>query len=89
MTGLDQIDPGHNQAHPDSRSTDGRLVLAAVWCPECRDGTVRGSFGLRGGIVVLPVHDSFLVPASKADELEGIMIDEAAKFGAKVSGPIN
>jgi hypothetical protein len=38
----------------------------------------------RRGIVVLPVHDSFLAPASKAAELETIMIDEAAKFGATV-----
>jgi len=36
------------------------------------------------GIVVLPVHDSFLAPASKAAELEAVMIDEAAKFGASV-----
>ena len=38
----------------------------------------------RRGIVVLPVHDSFLAPASKAAELEAVMIDEAAKFGASV-----
>ena len=38
----------------------------------------------RRGIVVLPVHDSFLAPASKAAELEAIMVDEAAKFGATV-----
>ena len=36
------------------------------------------------GIVVLPVHDSFLAPASKATELEAVMVDEAAKFGASV-----
>jgi hypothetical protein len=36
------------------------------------------------GIVVLPVHDSFLAPASKAAELEAVMTDEAAKFGASV-----
>jgi hypothetical protein len=36
------------------------------------------------GIVVLPMHDSFLAPASKAAELEAVMIDEAAKFGASV-----
>ncbi len=39
----------------------------------------------RRGIVVLPVHDSFLAPASKAPELEAVMIDVAAKFGAAVS----
>jgi len=39
----------------------------------------------RRGIVVLPVHDSFLAPASKAAELEAVMIDQAAKFGASVS----
>jgi len=38
----------------------------------------------RRGIVVLPVHDSFLAPASKAAELEAVMIDETAKFGASV-----
>ena len=38
----------------------------------------------RRGIVVLPVHDSFLAPASKATELEAVMINEAAKFGASV-----
>ena len=37
------------------------------------------------GIVVLPVHDSFLAPASKSAELEAVMIDVAAKFGAAVS----
>jgi hypothetical protein len=36
------------------------------------------------GTVVLPVHDSFLAPASKAAELEAVMVDEAAKFGAPV-----
>ncbi len=36
------------------------------------------------GIVVLPVHDSFLAPASKAAELEAVMIDVAANFGASV-----
>jgi hypothetical protein len=38
----------------------------------------------RRGIVVLPVHDSFLAPASKAAELEAVMVDEAVKFGASV-----
>jgi hypothetical protein len=38
----------------------------------------------RRGIVVLPVHDSFLAPVSKAAELEAVMVDEAAKFGASV-----
>ena len=38
----------------------------------------------RRGIMVLPVHDSFLAPASKADVLEEVMVDEAAKFGAAV-----
>jgi hypothetical protein len=38
----------------------------------------------RRGIVVLPVHDSFLAPASKAAELEAIMVEIAAKFGATV-----
>ena len=36
------------------------------------------------GIVVLPIHDSFLVPASKADLLEQAMIEEEAKHGASV-----
>ncbi len=39
----------------------------------------------RREIVVLPVHDSFLAPASKSAELEAVMIDVAAKFGAAVS----
>jgi hypothetical protein len=39
----------------------------------------------RRGITVLPVHDSFLAPASKSAELEAVMIDVAAKFGAAVS----
>jgi hypothetical protein len=33
------------------------------------------------GIVVLPVHDSFLVQASKADELEAAMLEAAHKAG--------
>ncbi len=36
------------------------------------------------GIVVLPVHDSFLAPASKADVLEEVMVAAAAKLGAAV-----
>ncbi len=32
---------------------------------------------LEKGIVVLPVHDSFLVPASKRDDLEAAMIEAA------------
>lgn len=36
---------------------------------------------LRQGIVTLPVHDSFLVPASKRDELEAAMMDAAHKIG--------
>lgn len=36
---------------------------------------------LSKGIVVLPVHDSFLVPASKADELEAAMLEAAHKAG--------
>lgn len=36
------------------------------------------------GIVVLPVHDSFLVAASKAHLLEAAMIDEARKKGVSV-----
>ena len=37
------------------------------------------------GIAVMPVHDSFLVPQSKADLLEQIMIDEAARHGVTVT----
>ena len=33
------------------------------------------------GIVVLPLHDSFLVPASKRDELEDEMLEAAHKAG--------
>lgn len=36
---------------------------------------------LAQGIVVLPVHDSFLVPASKADQLEDAMLQAAHKLG--------
>jgi hypothetical protein len=36
---------------------------------------------LAQGIVVLPVHDSFLVPASKRDELEAAMLEAAHKAG--------
>ncbi|WP_417257169.1 hypothetical protein [Celeribacter halophilus] len=36
---------------------------------------------LSQGIVVLPVHDSFLVPASKADKLEAAMIEAAHRAG--------
>ena len=36
---------------------------------------------LAQGIVVLPVHDSFLVPASKRDELESAMLEAAHKAG--------
>ena len=32
---------------------------------------------LRKGIVTLPVHDSFLVPASKRDELEAAVMQAA------------
>lgn len=39
---------------------------------------------LAKGIVVLPIHDSFLVPASKARELESAMIEAAQKV-AKVT----
>ena len=38
----------------------------------------------RRGIVVLPVHDSFIAPVSNAAALEEVMVDEAAKFGAAV-----
>lgn len=38
----------------------------------------------RQGIAVPPVHDSFLVSASKADLLAQAMIDEAARRGAAV-----
>jgi hypothetical protein len=37
------------------------------------------------GIVVLPVHDSFLTPASQADLLEQVMVEEAARHGAIVA----
>lgn len=37
------------------------------------------------GIVVAPVHDSFLAPQSKADLLEEIMTDEAAGHGVAVT----
>jgi hypothetical protein len=52
-----------------------------------RDSDIAG--GVMGrmrkqGIAVLPIHDSFLVPASKADLLEQAMIEEAAKHGAAV-----
>jgi len=36
---------------------------------------------MRKGIVTLPVHDSFLVPVSKRDELEAAMMDAAHKIG--------
>jgi len=36
---------------------------------------------LSKGIIVLPVHDSFLVPASKAGELEAAMLEAAHKAG--------
>lgn len=36
---------------------------------------------LSQGIVVLPVHDSFLVPASQADKLEDAMLQAAHKAG--------
>jgi hypothetical protein len=35
----------------------------------------------RGGIGVLPIHDSFLVPASKADFLEEVMWEVACEIG--------
>ena len=36
------------------------------------------------GIVVLPVHDSFIAPVSKAGVLEEMMVAAAAKLGAAV-----
>jgi hypothetical protein len=39
----------------------------------------------RRGIVVLPVHDSFIAPVSKAAVLEEVMVAEAARFEASVS----
>jgi hypothetical protein len=36
---------------------------------------------LRQGVVVLPVHDSFLVPASKAERLEEAMLKAAHQAG--------
>ena len=36
---------------------------------------------LAQGVVVLPVHDSFIVQASKADELESAMLEAAHKAG--------
>lgn len=36
---------------------------------------------LAQGVVVLPVHDSFLVPASKRDRLEAAMLEAAHKAG--------
>ena len=41
---------------------------------------VMNSLLLMKGVVVLPVHDSFLVPASKRDELEAAMIEAADKI---------
>jgi hypothetical protein len=38
----------------------------------------------RRGIVFLPVHDSFIVSASKAQVLEEVMVSEAARHGAVV-----
>lgn len=38
----------------------------------------------RRGIVVLPVHDSFIVAASKADVLEEVMREAAARRGVQV-----
>jgi hypothetical protein len=35
---------------------------------------------LNKGVVILPVHDSFLVPASKADELEKVMLEESERL---------
>lgn len=37
---------------------------------------------LARGIVVLPIHDSFLVPASKASELEAAMIEASQKVAS-------
>ena len=39
----------------------------------------------RRGVTVLPIHDSFLAPASMADLLEQVMIDAAMRMGAIVS----
>ena len=36
---------------------------------------------LAQGIIVLPVHDSFLVPASKRDQLESAMLEAAHQVG--------
>ncbi len=41
---------------------------------------VMNSLMLTKGIVVLPVHDSFVVPASKRDELEEAMIEAANRI---------
>lgn len=38
----------------------------------------------RQGIVVLPVHDSFLVQVSKATDLEAAMVEEAERAGVNV-----
>ncbi len=38
----------------------------------------------RLGITILPIHDSFLVPTSKADLLEAAMLDEAVRARAPV-----
>ena len=40
---------------------------------------------LEKGIVVLPVHDSFLVPASKRDDLEAAMIEAAHRIARLVA----
>ena len=33
------------------------------------------------GIVILPIHDSFLVPASQSDRLEEAMLEAAHEVG--------
>ncbi|MBM9593999.1 hypothetical protein [Roseitranquillus sediminis] len=39
----------------------------------------------RHGVVVFPIHDSFLAPASKADLIEEAMVAEAARHGMALS----
>ncbi len=40
---------------------------------------------LEKGIVVLPVHDSFLVPAPKRDDLEAAIIEAAHRIARLVA----